>query len=1512
MQIRLIEGTDLFLGPAAAPRQVVRVTLAADGMTGAARVRVEGPTVRTPEPVLVSALDLGEQRVVEVGVLIAAPAPEGSVHRVTAIAEGDAARVTADGELRAAATGWTMWMVSHFHYDPVWWNTQRGFTELWQDLPDVPGVEKLRPAFVRTAFDLVRAHLDAARQDQDYQFVLAEIDYLKPYWDVFVEDRADLRRMLRDGRVELVGGMYNEPNTNLTHPESTIRNAVYGVGYQRDVLGGDPRTAWMLDVFGHDPAFPGLMADAGLTSSAWARGPFHHVGAKRHTGDITRMQFPSEFEWISPTGRGLLTAYMANHYVAGWDVERKETLEAAMTEAYAQYRELRKVAATRNVLLPVGHDHNIPSRWCTEIHRAWPQRYQWPRFRMGLPRDFFAAVRAELSGRGPAHDPMGRAVSPQTRDMNPVYPGKDVSYIDTKQAQRAVETLVLDAERLATLAALLGDRYPSEALDKAWRLLAYGAHHDAITGTESDQVYLDLLAGWREAHALAFAARRDAVAHLAAHADTTGDGQSLLVVNPLSWARDGLTRVRLSYPAPGPLDVGLRADDGTEVPVLADGIRRHPDGTLAEVDLAFHARDVPALGYRVFHAVAGEPRPGWTRATSPTAISNDAFALEADPARGGALCTIVDRRTGRELLRPGGLGGELVVQDEYAAHPHWGEGPWHLLPKGPGRGFAENQAEVRAEHSALGSRLVSVARHGDLRVTREVLLVRGADRIDFRTHVDGSIGQDRLLRVRFDLDLPGALPVSEVGFAAIGRPFGFPDSDAAEHLWTLDNPAHTWAGLSSTARIALHAADGSRREQAIGVAELIADDDRPDRVRALLACLVGQGVTATRTHPDGPRYGALDVDSNLPDLRIVLGAGNALAEAVLDAAGEGYRAALAETGRVLVPAARPRAEVWVPGADLRGPRDLPVLIVTGDDLGAAIDALIGDLADATIDVQQTAALDGAVFDGLTDYSVGLVNQGTPGFVAQIDGTLYLSLMRACTGWPSGVWIDGPRRGTPDGSGFALQHWSHTFRYSLVAGEGDWRRAGFVRAGQEINHPLRTDVVGAGPGRLPACASLGSVQPERVVLAALKPRGNPMAAGLPGEVSPADGVTVRLYESSGSPAQARVTLLGGLREPAVTTVLEETVPGGVVPGGAVPGRAVPGGAVPSEAVSGKASSDTALPGGAVVGEAVVGGTAAAADSLVGMDGDDVLVTLAAADVVTLSALPGLSWLPASGHSPVRAGLGVPADLAVPGHAPAPVHASVAVHASVKEAAQPVFTRYWLHNKGPAPVGNLPVSVHVHPTAVDLSAAATTTLRVTVASATVAAAGKVELQVPAGLAITPDGPFRYDLEPGGHADFQLTVASAGAAPGRYYLAAQIHDHLGQILEDAVAITVGGSELSQADVAAVLEPEQVTVSPGEQATLTLRLTNQASSTVRGEAQLLSPYGTWGDPDDELSVGPPIRGFELAAGETGTLTFTVSAPAGARGGGQWWALARVACFGQVAYTAAVPLTCRAATTSG
>lgn len=440
MDVISVESTELFSGPSHAPQQLVRITYTGS----AASVRIEGDRLTGR-----AHADPGHASV-EVPVEVTDPRPGES--RDARVVAGDS---ITGFTFTVAEPGWTMYMISHFHYDPVWWNTQAAYTSVWRE--DPPG--RCRQA---NGFDLVRAHLEMARREPDYKFVLAEVDYLKPFWDTHPEDRADLRRFLADGRIEVMGGTYNEPNTNLTGPETTVRNLVHGSGFQRAIMGADPATAWQLDAFGHDPQFPGMAADAGLTSSSWARGPHHQWGPMADDGDPGRMQFSSEFEWIAPSGRGLLTHYMPAHYAAGWWMDSAPTLHDAEVATYELFTKLKKVALTRNVLLPVGTDYTPPNKWITEIHRDWNARYTWPKFVCALPKEFFAAVRAELAERGVE-------ASPQTRDMNPIYTGCQASYIDTKQANRAAENAVIDAEKFAVFAGLLGGApYPQAALAKAW------------------------------------------------------------------------------------------------------------------------------------------------------------------------------------------------------------------------------------------------------------------------------------------------------------------------------------------------------------------------------------------------------------------------------------------------------------------------------------------------------------------------------------------------------------------------------------------------------------------------------------------------------------------------------------------------------------------------------------------------------------------------------------------------------------------------------------------------------------------------------------------------------------------------------------------------------------------------------------------------------------------------------------------------------------------------------------
>src|ERR1035441_9500114 len=136
----------------------------------------------------------------------------------------------------------------------------------------------------------------------------------------------------------------------------------------------------------------------------------------------------------------------------------------------------------------------------------------------------------------------------------------------------------------------------------------------------------------------------------------------------------------------------------------------------------------------------------------------------------------------------------------------------------------------------------------------------------------------------------------------------------------------------------------------------------------------------------------------------------------------------------------------------------------------------------------------------------------------------------------------------------------------------------------------------------------------------------------------------------------------------------------------------------------------------------------------------------------------------------------------------------------EPAQPVHTRYWLHGKGPAPAGNLPVAVHLSPTRIalphpgepaggDSAGGEPAALTLTVGCGAEPVSGTAELSAPGGISVTADRDLAYDLAPGGYAAWDLTVRAApGTAAGRYFVAARIRDQFGHLTEDTVMVAVG----------------------------------------------------------------------------------------------------------------------------
>jgi alpha-mannosidase len=189
------------------------------------------------------------------------------------------------------------------------------------------------------------------------------------------------------------------------------------------------------------------------------------------------------------------------------------------------------------------------------------------------------------------------------------------------------------------------------------------------------------------------------------------------------------------------------------------------------------------------------------------------------------------------------------------------------------------------------------------------------------------------------------------------------------------------------------------------------------------------------------------------------------------------------------------------------------------------------------------------------------------------------------------------------------------------------------------------------------------------------------------------------------------------------------------------------------------------------------------------------------------------------------------------------------------------------------------------------------------------------VPPELKVTSNGPLGYDLASGDHAAWDLTVQASGAEPGRYFVAARIAEASGQLIEDAVMVAVGEKRWPARD----LPPEEalermfanhqatagevelsvltpfVDLTPGSSGKLAIRVTSHLASQLRGEAQLISPFGTWELLPDRAE--PVI----LAPSASTELRFRVTMPGPARPGSTWWALVKFMYFGRVCYSDAV-----------
>ncbi len=611
---------------------------------------------------------------------------------------------------------YTVHMVGNAHIDHAW---------LWR-----------WPEAKEEVLATCRAALERMNETPDFTFSFSSA--LSYKW-IEEEDPAlfeEIRQRVAEGRWNVVGGWWVQPDCNLPCGESLVRQALYGRRYLRQKFGVEVPVGYNVDSFGHCGALPQILSGCGQR---------YYVFFRPDPEFEIQLPYPV-FWWEGSDGSRVLACRPPLHYNTG-----PENIEAQIWAAY-----LKTPQALRDVLCfyGVGNHGGGPTRANVAAIKSLAGREEAPQVIFSTPERFFQAALAR------------REDFPTWRhELQHHARGCYTVVSEIKRHNRRAENLLLCAEKFAALAHFLCHRpYPQAELTTAWQNVLFNQFHDILPGSSIPEVYDDARQMYAETCRLAGGALEEALKALAGRVDTRGPGRALVVFNPLAWERRGPVEIGIG-------DWGLESREG-QARVLDERGNEVPSQLVTDREghtfLLFLA-EAPALGYRVYRVAPGEGE-AQSNDTLPTSnlqlptsnqLENARWRLKVD-GQEGYITSLYDKRYGVEILA--GPGSVPLVLDDHS--DTWSHGVAAYRDE-IGR-FGRAQVEV-IEQGPVRAGLRLTSRFNNSTLRQDIFLYRDLDYIEIRLHVDWH-EQWRMLKLSFPCRLASPTATCETPYSHTVRP----------------------------------------------------------------------------------------------------------------------------------------------------------------------------------------------------------------------------------------------------------------------------------------------------------------------------------------------------------------------------------------------------------------------------------------------------------------------------------------------------------------------------------------------------------------------------------------------------------------------------------------------------------------------------------------------------------------------------------------------------------------------
>jgi len=580
----------------------------------------------------------------------------------------------------------------------------------------------------------------------------------------------EIKNRIADSTWSVVASQWCEPDEMMPGGESLIRQFVVANEFNLQYLISKPvNILWAPDAFsGHAATLPKIYKGCGIKYYVFMRAP----------PEDKRI-----FWWKSSDGSAILA----------YNIPDKYNATLTFDPLIKGINSWRKISGYRDAMVLYGQgDHGGGPRDADmEDLIKLKSNPLTPPISFITPEKYFARL-ISSANRFPTYQGEMGLKTPKATDFselkktssNPAdyqmqlsrsfgsWRGTYTAHVSVKKLNRDAENMLITAEAFASIGSRLQGKpfHPRVDFREAWKVLLRNQFHDVLAGTivgdanrDSEE---DLRGVIKEGGRLLNCGLED----IGSRINTSNTENPLVIYNPVSWNRTGMVRASIRFNRPME-HFNVTDAAGDQIPFYVDSVRNG----MKNYNITLFARDIPALGYKVFSIHSNNESPS-AKGLALSANSAENKYLKITWNNDG-LTSLFDKSLSREMLS--GTANALQVFEEKPSSS------WGLFFTGKVIPTTCIQGAKIMEDSPLRLVVQWIDATEESQFVRKMILEKESHEVKFSVLADWH-DHDKLVKIAFPVAIDKGTACYEIPYGTIQRA-----------LSDLDNPAQNWVDLSN-------------------------------------------------------------------------------------------------------------------------------------------------------------------------------------------------------------------------------------------------------------------------------------------------------------------------------------------------------------------------------------------------------------------------------------------------------------------------------------------------------------------------------------------------------------------------------------------------------------------------------------------------------------------------------------------------------------------------------------------